>query len=69
MAVSQPPAYYYEAYFNRGVAYLNQKNYDRGFADLNKTIELDSKYVLAYIYRGIAVFFDQASVDLKRERG
>jgi serine/threonine-protein kinase len=36
------------AYSNRGLALVNQGDYDKGIADLNEAIRLDAKFVQAY---------------------
>jgi len=41
------------AYFNRGIVYMNEKQYDMGLADYNKAIELNPKYFHAYNNRGV----------------
>jgi tetratricopeptide (TPR) repeat protein len=40
------------AYNNRGLAFLNEKSYDRALEDFNKAINLYPNYTLAYINRG-----------------
>ena len=56
-----------KAYYNRGIAYANQKKYDLAISDFSKAIELDPKDALAYINRGIAYKaqnkYDQAIAD------
>jgi len=48
------------AYTYRGIAYLNNKDYLKAFADFNKAIELQPDLALAYYYRGIAYsFYDE----------
>ena len=42
------------AYYIRGTAYRNQKDYDRAIADYNKFIELNPQNALAYINRADA---------------
>ena len=42
------------AYYNRGVAYADQKQYDRAIADYGKAIQIDPNYANAYNNRGIA---------------
>ncbi len=43
-----------KVYFNRGVAYIDLKEYEKAIADYNKTIKLNRNYAEAYFYRGIA---------------
>lgn len=45
------------AYFYRGLAYYNLKNYDQAIKDYSKAIELDSDYAWAYSNRGL-VYYD-----------
>lgn len=43
-----------EAYFNRGVAYMNKQQYDDAIADLTKALEINSRIAEAYLNRGVA---------------
>ena len=56
-----------ETYYNRGVDYYNQKQYESAIQDYNKTIELNPNYTLAYNNRGVAYLslrnFNQAIAD------
>ncbi|BDM79730.1 tetratricopeptide repeat protein [Acaryochloris marina] len=45
---------YVIAYFRRGTARLNLKEYPKTIADLNKVIELDPEFAAAYVSRGIS---------------
>jgi tetratricopeptide (TPR) repeat protein len=40
------------AYYNRGVAYMNEGNSDKALEDFNKTIELKPAYTQAYVNKG-----------------
>ncbi len=42
------------AYYNRGVAYLNQGNYAQAIADFNQALKLQPNFVEAYNSRGLA---------------
>ena len=42
------------AYYNRGLAYIIQGNYDQAILDFSKTIELVPTYRDEYLYRAIA---------------
>ncbi len=39
------------AYYNRGLAYVTEEDYDMALADFNKTIEMSDKYISAYLNR------------------
>jgi tetratricopeptide (TPR) repeat protein len=41
------------AYFNRGILYMNEQQFDLALADYNKAIELNPKYFHAYNNRGV----------------
>lgn len=43
-----------EAYYNRGLDWLEIEDYDKAIADLNEAIRLDRAYALAYTGRGDA---------------
>ena len=53
-----------KAEFNRGITYNNKGQHDWAISDYNKAIELDPKYVGAYLSRGIA-YSDKGSLDQK----
>jgi tetratricopeptide (TPR) repeat protein len=40
------------AYNNRGLAYYGKTDYDRAIADYDKAIDVNPRYVSAYIDRG-----------------
>jgi tetratricopeptide (TPR) repeat protein len=42
------------AYYNRGLAYADKKQYDKAIEDYNRAIELDPQYASAYRSRGSA---------------
>ena len=42
------------AYYNRGSAYSNKRDYDGAIKDFDEAIRLDPKYVVAYYNRGNA---------------
>jgi tetratricopeptide (TPR) repeat protein len=58
------------AWFNRGAAYLNQRQSDRAIADLDRAITLDPKQAAAYDKRGYAYNlkgeYDRGIIDLDR---
>lgn len=41
----------YLSYCNRSLVYRDRKDYDRALADIDKAIELNSRFAAAYIYR------------------
>jgi tetratricopeptide (TPR) repeat protein len=43
-----------EAYWRRGIAYLQKEEYDKAIVDHTKAIELDPDYAIAYNDRGFA---------------
>ncbi len=45
---------YRNQYYNQGVDYLNQKNFEEAIIVLTKAIKIDQKYKEAYNNRGIA---------------
>lgn len=47
---------YKEAYFGRGICYLQTSDYDKAIIDLTKVIKIDTKNSDAYYYRGQAYF-------------
>lgn len=55
------------AYYNRGLAYRNKKDFDRAIADYTEAIKLDPSNVMAYNNRGVAFHnkrdFDHAIAD------
>ena len=55
---------------NRGIAYSRKGNYDQGFADYTKSIELDPKNDRAYANRAVILFirkdYDRAWADVKK---
>lgn len=48
---------YINAYFNRGLTYLDLQQYTKAFTDFEKTLELDPKNAGAYFYHGKAFYF------------
>jgi Flp pilus assembly protein TadD len=62
-----------KAYNNRGVAYMNGKQYDLAIADFTKVIELDPKHGKAYNNRAIAYWCkedkEKARQDVKKAEG
>jgi tetratricopeptide (TPR) repeat protein len=48
---------YADAYYNRGLAHYDLKEYERAIEDYNKAIELDPNYVNAYYNRGLAYYY------------
>ena len=61
MAIELDPGYE-EAYSNRGRAYYTVGKHAEAFADLDKAIEINSDYAMAYLYRGI-VHQDEGAVE------
>jgi tetratricopeptide (TPR) repeat protein len=55
---------FYQAYYYRGVAYSQRKNYDMGIMDFTKTIELNPKDAWAYNGRGLAFVRSMQEYDL-----
>ena len=55
----------HRAYFNRGLAYYHQQQYERAVVDYNKAIELQSDYAAAYFYRGVA--YERLDVDWRAQ--
>jgi len=49
---------YFDAYFNRGLAYHSKKDYNNAIEDFNKSIELDPNDWEAYYSRGGAYYDD-----------
>jgi tetratricopeptide (TPR) repeat protein len=49
-------------YYNRGIVFMNEKNYDRAIQDYSKAIELNPNYTEAYYNRGI-VFTNENNYD------
>ena len=43
-----------DAYYNRGLAYLNLAQYQRAIQDLVEAIRLDPEYAIAYANRALA---------------
>ena len=43
-----------KAYYNRGLAYMDNGQYDQAISDYTKTINIDPRYALAYTGRGNA---------------
>ena len=62
--------YYARAYYNRGVAYSNLKDYRKALLDYNKAIKIDSFHTNAYYNRGSAYYglkkYDRAIVDYSK---
>ncbi len=52
--IGREPARIPTAYLNRGVAYGDEKLFDKAIADFTTAISLDSAYVDAYLNRGLA---------------
>ncbi|TBN15532.1 tetratricopeptide repeat protein [Hyunsoonleella pacifica] len=48
-----------DTYHNRGIAYLNMKDFKKAAADFKKAINLDKTNDSAYFYLGIAQLFDR----------
>ena len=59
-----------DAYYNRGVAYKNLKQWDKAKADFTKTIAIDPDYKNAYVNRGLAYGnlgeYDQSIADFTK---
>ena len=51
-----------DAYFSRGIAYLEKDEYDLAIAEFDKAIQLDPDYAKAYAFRGIA-YHDKGNLD------
>ncbi|MDR1785728.1 MAG: tetratricopeptide repeat protein, partial [Spirochaetaceae bacterium] len=51
-----------EAYFDRGIAYFYNGDYDKAIADYTQTIRLDPDNVIAYYNRGVA-YHDKGDYD------
>ena len=61
-AININPKFYY-AYNNRGLIYLEQKQYELALIDFNKAIELKPNFAHTYNNRGL-LFFNQGNYDL-----
>ena len=65
----------YEAYYCRGVAYLNMCKYDKAVSDFNKIIKLNPCHVNAYYDLSVAYFLKKdyirswLNADTAREMG
>jgi tetratricopeptide (TPR) repeat protein len=57
-------------YSNRGIAWLDKKEYDKAVLDFGRAIHFDPSYVVAYTKRGTARFnmqdYDRAVADYER---
>src|SRR5208283_997805 len=42
-----------EGYFEKGLAYFQQNNYEMASAEFNRSIQTDSSYKLSYYYLGV----------------
>lgn len=72
LSVSSVYAETAEEYYNRGIANLDQGNYDEALSDLTKAIEINSNYAEAYYNRGTAYAekeeYDKADADMFKAR-
>lgn len=55
-----------EAYYERGYAYHDQKNYDQAIKDIEKVLILDNEHIKAYNELGF-IFENQANLNIKEE--
>jgi tetratricopeptide (TPR) repeat protein len=55
------------AYYNRGLAHIDEENYDMALADFNKTIEMSDKYISAYLNRAKILYGKRQLVDALKD--
>ena len=55
------------AYNGRGAVRLELGQFDIAILDLNKAIETDSKYAVAYLNRGIALWLKRRSIEADKD--